>query len=103
MLRGELGWNPPIFVPSAHCSLPAAVPTMPPMHASQPTRPGNSMATQCLLNIGHAIDHMFLLIFATAVTSIAADFGIGRWEDLMPYSVAAFFFFGIGSLPSGRL
>jgi len=25
-----------------------------------------------LLNAGHAIDHMFLLIFATAVTSIAA-------------------------------
>ncbi|MCG2591522.1 MFS transporter [Ramlibacter sp. XY19] len=66
-------------------------------------RPGNSMATQWLLNIGHAIDHMFLLIFATAVTSIAADFGFARWEDLMPYGVAAFFFFGIGSLPSGRL
>lgn len=64
---------------------------------------GNSLATQWLLNIGHAIDHMFLLIFATAVTSIASDFGIARWEDLMPYSVAAFFFFGIGALPSGRL
>lgn len=72
------------------------------MTAPQPTS-GNSMATQWLLNIGHAIDHMFLLIFATAVTSIAADFGIARWEDLMPYSVAAFFFFGIGSLPAGKL
>lgn len=72
------------------------------MTASHPA-PGNSMATQWLLNIGHAIDHMFLLIFATAVTSIAADFGIARWEDLMPYSVAAFFFFGIGSLPAGKL
>ncbi len=46
---------------------------------------------------------MFLLIFATAVTSIASEFGVARWEDLMPYSVAAFFFFGVGSLPSGRL
>jgi MFS family permease len=63
----------------------------------------NNRATQCLLNVGHAIDHMFLLIFATAVTSIAAEFGLQRWEDLMPYGVAAFFFFGIGSLPSGRL
>ncbi|GAB3652932.1 MFS transporter [Ramlibacter alkalitolerans] len=61
------------------------------------------MATQWLLNIGHAIDHMFLLIFATAVTSIAADFGVARWEDLMPYGVGAFFFFGIGALPSGKL
>ena len=59
--------------------------------------------TRFLLNVGHAIDHMFMLIFATAVTSIAAEYGIQRWEDLMPYSVAAFFCFGIGSLPAGKL
>ena len=59
--------------------------------------------TTLLLNIGHALDHMLLLIFATAVTSIATDFGVERWEDLMPYSVAAFFFFGVGSIPAGRL
>ena len=62
-----------------------------------------NFTTKLLLNIGHALDHMFLLIFATAVTSISKDFGLQRWEDLMPYSVAAFFCFGIGSLPSGRL
>jgi predicted MFS family arabinose efflux permease len=56
-----------------------------------------------LLNAGHAIDHMFLLIFATAVGSIAIEFGFARWEDLMPYSVGAFALFGLGSLPSGRL
>ncbi len=56
-----------------------------------------------LLNIGHAVDHMFLLIFATAVVTIAADFGYANWADLMPYSVAAFFLFGIGSVPAGRL
>jgi MFS family permease len=60
-------------------------------------------ATALLLNVAHAIDHMFLLIFATAVTAIAADFGIARWEDLMPYGVGAFALFGLGSLPSGRL
>jgi len=60
-------------------------------------------ATRLLLNIGHAIDHMFLLIFATAVTTIALDFGLTRWEDLMPYSTAAFFFFGVGALPAGKL
>ncbi|MBK8325479.1 MAG: MFS transporter [Betaproteobacteria bacterium] len=63
----------------------------------------HNRSTQALLNVGHAIDHMFLLIFATAVTSIAAEFGLARWEDLMPYGVAAFFFFGLGSLPSGKL
>src|SRR5262249_19121208 len=51
----------------------------------------------------HALDHMFLLVFATAVGAIAVDFGIARWEDLMPYGVGAFFLFGLGSLPSGRL
>jgi len=56
-----------------------------------------------LLNLAHAVDHMFLLIFATAVTSIAADFGFARWEDLMPFGVGAFVMFGLGSLPAGRL
>jgi len=56
-----------------------------------------------LLNVGHALDHLFLLIFATAVGTIAAEFNYARWEDLMPYSVGAFFLFGLGSVPAGRL
>ncbi|NDH33306.1 MAG: MFS transporter [Betaproteobacteria bacterium] len=56
-----------------------------------------------LLNLGHALDHLFLLIFATAVSAIAIDFGVERWEDLMPYTVGAFFMFGVGSVPAGRL
>jgi len=56
-----------------------------------------------LLNVAHAVDHMFLLVFATAVASIAADFGFARWEDLMPFGAGAFVMFGLGSLPSGRL
>ena len=59
--------------------------------------------TALLLNIAHAIDHLLLLVFATAVGAIAADFGIGSWESLMPYATGAFFMFGLGSLPSGRL
>jgi MFS family permease len=68
-----------------------------------PAAPTMALATSLLLNIGHAFDHMFLLIFATAVSTIALEFGIERWESLMPYSVGAFFLFGIGSLPAGRL
>ncbi|MFM1948336.1 MAG: hypothetical protein RL706_357 [Pseudomonadota bacterium] len=56
-----------------------------------------------LLNVGHALDHLFLLIFATAVGAIANDFGVGRWEDMMPYTVGAFVMFGLGSIPAGRL
>ena len=60
-------------------------------------------AARLLLNLGHALDHMFLLIFAAAVTSIAAEFKVDRWEDLMPYGTGAFLMFGLASLPAGRL
>ena len=56
-----------------------------------------------LLNVAHGIDHMFLLIFATAVASVAVEFGYANWTDLMPYSVGAFALFGLGALPAGRL
>ena len=56
-----------------------------------------------LLNVAHAVDHLFLLVFATAVAAIARDFGFARWEDLMPYGAGAFLMFGLGSLPAGRL
>ena len=60
-------------------------------------------ATSLLLNLAHALDHLVLLIFATAVVVIAPEFGLSRWEDLMPYATGAFLLFGLGSLPSGRL
>ncbi len=60
-------------------------------------------AWELLLNVAHAIDHWVLLIFATAVSTIALEFGLARWEDLMPYATGAFFAFGLGSLPAGRL
>jgi MFS family permease len=68
-----------------------------------PAHPMHNRSTCLLLNIGHAVDHMFLLIFAAAATSIAAEFGLARWEDLMPYSAIAFLLFGLGALPSGKL
>jgi len=58
--------------------------------------------TSLLLNIGHALDHLFLLIFATAVAAIASEWSM-LWQDLMPYAAGAFVLFGLGSLPSGRL
>lgn len=62
-----------------------------------------SRQTSLLLNVAHALDHLFLLIFAAAVASIALEFGFEHWEDLMPFGVGAFFLFGLGSLPAGRL
>jgi MFS family permease len=68
------------------------------MPMSQLSRP-----VSLLLNVAHALDHLFLLVFATAVSAIAAEFGYARWEDLMPFSVGAFLMFGLGSMPAGRL
>lgn len=62
-----------------------------------------SRTVSVLLNVAHGIDHMFLLIFATAVGSIAVDFGYANWEDLMPYAVGAFAMFGLAAIPAGRL
>ena len=63
----------------------------------------HTLSVRLLLNIGHGLDHMFLLIFAASVGVIASDFGFQSWEDLMPYGVGAFILFGLGSIPSGRL
>jgi MFS family permease len=62
----------------------------------------NLSPTALLLNIGHALDHLFLLIFATAVATIAAEWGMG-WNDLMPFTMGAFVMFGLGSVPAGKL
>ena len=60
-------------------------------------------SVKLLLNLAHAFDHFLLLIFAAAVTSIALDFGMASWQDLMPYGAGAFLLFGLGSVPAGRL
>ena len=63
----------------------------------------HSLSVRLLLNIGHGLDHMFLLVFASAVGVIAQEFGMASWESLMPYGAGAFVLFGLGSIPSGRL
>jgi MFS family permease len=56
-----------------------------------------------LLNLAHTLDHLMLLVFATAVGAIATDFGVASWEALMPYTTGAFVMFGLAALPAGRL
>lgn len=74
-------------------------------HLSKPARTMRPMnrPTSLLLNAAHALDHLVLLVFASAVAAIATEFQIARWEDLMPFTAGAFIMFGIGSVPSGRL
>ena len=56
-----------------------------------------------LLNLGHFLDHMFTLIFATvAALALSREWGLG-YADLLKYATPGFFAFGLFSLPAGWL
>jgi len=56
-----------------------------------------------LLNIGHFLDHLFTLIFATvAALALHREWGLG-YGDLLKYATPGFFAFGVFALPAGWL
>jgi MFS family permease len=56
-----------------------------------------------LLNIGHFLDHLFMLIFATvAALALSREWGLG-YGDLITYATPGFFAFGLFALPAGWL
>ena len=56
-----------------------------------------------LLNIGHFLDHLFMLIFATvAALALYREWNIG-YAELLAYATPGFFAFGLFSLPAGWL
>jgi MFS family permease len=56
-----------------------------------------------LLNIGHFLDHLFTLIFATvAALALHREWGLG-YGDLLAYATPGFFAFGLFALPAGWL
>jgi MFS family permease len=56
-----------------------------------------------LLNIGHFLDHMFTLIFATvAALVLTREWGLS-YGELLTYATPGFFAFGLFSLPAGWL
>jgi MFS family permease len=54
------------------------------------------------LNLGHFLDHLAMLIYATAVLVMTAEFGLS-YEAMLPLSLGGFVAFGGGSLPAGWL
>ena len=55
------------------------------------------------LNIGHFLDHLFTLIFATvAALVLARDWGMS-YSELIPYATPGFVAFGVFALPAGWL
>jgi MFS family permease len=56
-----------------------------------------------LLNVGHFMDHLFTLIFATvAALALNREWGLG-YADLLKYATPGFFAFGVFALPAGWL
>lgn len=56
-----------------------------------------------LLNIGHFLDHLFMLVFATvAALVLMREWGLS-YAELIPYATPGFIAFGLFSLPSGWL
>lgn len=54
------------------------------------------------LNLGHAFDHLFMLIFPTVVLAMAPEFG-RSYSEMLPLSLGGFIMFGACSLPAGWL
>ncbi|MBI3700011.1 MAG: MFS transporter [Afipia sp.] len=55
------------------------------------------------LNVGHFLDHLFTLIFATvAALALSREWGLG-YGELLKYATPGFFAFGLFSLPAGWL
>jgi MFS family permease len=54
------------------------------------------------LNLGHALTHLVMLIFPTAVLALGPAWGI-PYDALMPASLGGLIAYGAGSLPSGWL
>lgn len=57
---------------------------------------------QLFLNVGHALDHLFMLIFPTVIIAMAPEFG-RSYSEMLPLSVGGFIMFGACSLPAGWL
>ncbi len=54
------------------------------------------------INVGHALDHLFMLIYTTAVLTMAPALGLS-FGEMIGLSLGGFIAFGAGSLPAGWL
>lgn len=62
----------------------------------------NNRLRLVFMNIGHFLDHLFVLIFATAALRLSMEWGMS-YAELIPYATPGFIAFGIGAIPAGWL
>jgi MFS family permease len=60
------------------------------------------LRTLFFMNLGHAYDHLFMLLYPTAVLALERDFQ-ASYAELIALSVWGFITFGAGTLPAGWL
>jgi len=63
-------------------------------------RPNDQRTRYLFLNVGHFVDHLFMLIFAKAAFSAGISFGLARdgaYAEMIPYGVPALLLFGAGA------
>jgi MFS family permease len=54
------------------------------------------------LNLGHAYDHLFMLLFPTVVLALETEWG-RPYSELLPLALGGFIAFGAGAVPAGWL
>ena len=54
-----------------------------------------------LLNIGHFLDHLFTLVFATVAALVLYREWNVSYAELLAYATPGFFAFGLFSVPAG--
>ncbi|MFT4714182.1 MAG: MFS family permease [Candidatus Azotimanducaceae bacterium] len=54
------------------------------------------------LNVGHFLDHLFILIFATASLHLMSDWEMS-YAELIPYATPGFVAYGVCAIPAGWL
>jgi len=62
----------------------------------------NARLRLLFLNVGHAYDHWFMLIFATSVIAMERGCALG-YGELTTLATPDFLLFGIGAIPGGWL
>ena len=60
------------------------------------------LSTFAFLNLGHAYDHLFILLYPTVVLALGDVFQ-ASYGELLALSVYGFVAFGAGALPAGWL
>jgi len=70
-------------------------------------QPGGEVVTRSklrflFLNVGHFLDHLFVLVFATAALRLTSEWGMS-YADLIPYATPGFVAFGLCAIPAGWL